>query len=350
MVETKQEEYKEEEREQIVDYLIALKKPLIAVFLEQHELLKSGTKANLRARIEDALEEGELMHSDIVNYLDLVAPWGKQHVFLYDGPTSPINQWRDRNWLRVRLNQVGADHYLNESIPLILPINLSVSSIQHFDERLRIIAVRRREHLERKHDQDRETISPDGKELILRAYERQVTRGLVIFEWNFVANIAMMQITQLPSGIRYQEVARAFSELVQDWIDLEKFQLVDVSAAIARLHALEENNNPETRTHSIDYMTPGGRRLEGRSASRLDPLLGEQVIDSALRNVRVGKGTGRIGNFYWLPKSEAPDFGNPLEKEVHVFIVGKSKRVRFTTPNTEEVVLYVLSRIREHCK
>ncbi len=278
MVDIDEQNYRADERDQIVKYLIALKKPLIAKFLEEHELPKSGTKSELRERVEDALENGNLQYSDLVSYIDSVAPWGKQHVFLYNGPEEDIQFWRDSSWVRRRLESVRAHHYLNRITPLILPIDLSVSSIQHSNERLRVIAVRRREHWERKPDQDQETFSADGHELILRAYERLVARGLVIFEWNLVSNTAMMQITQLPGGMRYHTVAQNISELVQDWIDLERFRLIDVSVAIARLHTLEEGDHAETRSHSIDYRTPGGRRLEGRSASRLDPLFGEWVI------------------------------------------------------------------------
>ena len=41
------------------------------------------TKEDLRQRFQEALDEGNLTYERLVDFLDSVAPWGKQHVFLY---------------------------------------------------------------------------------------------------------------------------------------------------------------------------------------------------------------------------------------------------------------------------
>jgi len=58
------------------------------------------------------------------------------------------------------------------------------------------------------------------------------------------------------------------------------------------------------------------------------------------------KGVGHLGNFYWLAGNKAGPAPNPLKGEVHVIIVGAKSRVNFPTPNTEEMVRYVLHRVR----
>jgi hypothetical protein len=76
-------DFNEDERDLIVTDLLALKKEQIGDFLARNDLPKSGTKEELRARIEEALENETLALSRIVQFLDEVIPWGKQHVCLY---------------------------------------------------------------------------------------------------------------------------------------------------------------------------------------------------------------------------------------------------------------------------
>jgi hypothetical protein len=72
---------------------------------------------------------------------------------------------------------------------------------------------------------------------------------------------------------------------------------------------------------------------------------GEPYIDEALDSVRK-HGLGHLGNFYWLKGTQPGPVANPLTGEVHVIIVGASSRINFPTPNTEDVVRYVLHRVR----
>jgi hypothetical protein len=124
-----------------------------------------------------------------------------------------------------------------------------------------------------------------------------------------------------------------------------RFTEMDLRKPIEKLHELEESGHGETRSHTINYRTLQGRRIEAKSASMDDPLLGEQPMDSLLRAVRKN-GVGQIGNFYWMP---AGNNRNPLTSDVHVIVVGAQNRINFPTPNDEPSVRYVLSRIRSHC-
>jgi hypothetical protein len=84
-----------EEQQALIDFVLALRKSHIQDFLKQVELPKSGTKEDLRERLQEALDEGELTYEQLVDFLDSVAPWGKQHVFLYHGPQHDIQAWKD---------------------------------------------------------------------------------------------------------------------------------------------------------------------------------------------------------------------------------------------------------------
>ncbi len=339
----------------LLSHVLALKKDRIQEFLGKHELGRSGTKAKIRERLEAALAAGTITTDSIVQLLDEVTPWGKQHVFLYRGPQSPIADWKRTDWLAELLRRHRLHDCLNASLPLTLPEEMTVSSVMHDGRRLRITAIRKRQWNERMPEHDERRTTDLGEPIELRAYVDRVTRGLVAFEWDLIANTAMLQVSQLPTGVQYEEVAEEFFGLVREWLDIGHFTIVDLRRAIRRLHELEENGARETRSHSINYRTLEGRRLEGTSASSGDPLLGEPVIDSALAAVRAN-GVGHLGNFYWCPNGTANGVAagasnghvSPLDADVHVVIHGHRNRINFTTPNDERTVRHVLSRIRIH--
>jgi hypothetical protein len=339
--------FTDEEQAQVVTDLLALKKAQIRDFLARSELPKSGTKEQIRERIEEKLDEGSLLLSQLVEFLDEVVPWGKQHVYLYKGPQSSIASWKKTNWLAKLLKKHRLGKYLNAKLPLALPEKMKVSSILHDGSRLRITAIKKREWWERDPDYDATTVTNEGDPVDLRAFVHRVTRGLVAFEWDLMANTAFLQISQLPRGSRYEEVAREFFDLIAGWLDVNRFSVVDLRRAIKKLHILEEARTGETRSHGINYRTLKGRRFEAKSASPADPLLGEPPLDAALAAVRKS-GVGHLGNFYWLPKRGTKPGGSLLSAEIHVVIVGQHNRIDFTTPNVEKTVRHVLSRIRSH--
>lgn len=341
-------EFTDEELAQLVTDLMVLKKPQIQVFLERVELHKSGTKAEIRDRIEAAMRNADLTPDRIVQFLDEVTPWGKQHVFLYKGPRASNSNWKKTEWVESLLKRHRLGKYLNASLPLALPEKMKVSSILHKGGTLRITAIKKREWSERNPAYDESTVTGDGDAIELRAFVHRVMRCLVAFEWNLTTNTAFLQISQLPTGVRYEEVAEEFFNLVGSWLDISQFSIIDLRASIQALHEREENGTAETRSHGINYRTLQGRRLEGRSASPADSLLGEPVIDVALAAVR-NSGVAQLGNFYWLSNGTTTPGVNPLEAEVHVIVVGQHNRISFPTPNREQTIRHVLSRIRSHC-
>ena len=337
--------FTEVEKKQIISDLLSLKKEQIAAFLGSVGKKKNGTKEVLRQWIENAVEDESLPIDSIVRFVDEVIPWGKQHVYMFRGPRSPIVNWRNEMWVFNLLRKHGMQQYLNTSLPLILPETMQISSIWHNPKRLRITAIKKRDWYERNEKYDSKTKTPEGKNVVLKGFEHEIVRSLVAFEWDLVLNEATLQIAQLPHGTEYSTIADEFFELTQEWIDRSLFTEMDLRRPIAKLHELEESGLGEIRSQTINYRTMQGRRIEAKSASMADPLLGEQPIDTMLNAVRK-TGVGQIGNFYWMP---ADNNRNPLTSDVHVIVVGAQNRINFPTPNDEPSVRYVLSRIRSHC-
>jgi hypothetical protein len=338
-------DYSAEERGALIDFVLALRKSHIQDFLKQVELSKSGTKEDLRERIHEALDGGDLTYERLVDFLDSVAPWGKQHVFLYQGPRGDVQAWKDPNHTQRLLKRHHVGKLFNARLPLILPEKLTLSSVTHVDGRLRVTAIEKREYTERRPEHDEEKETESGERITLRAYAHHLTRTLAAFEWDLNANVAMLQITQLQMDGDYERVAEQFTQLVSPWLDLKQFGPVDLRQVIQGLHEIEGKGQAEARSHGVHYRSPRGRRVSAHSPSPQDSVLGEKFLDDAMDSVRKN-GVGHLGNFYWLASKKLGLVADTLKDDVHVIIVAAKSRVNFPTPNSEEVVRYVLHRVR----
>jgi hypothetical protein len=338
-------DYSAEERQALIDFVLALRKSRILEFLKGVELFGSGTKQDLRDRLQEALDEGDLTYEQLIDFLDSVAPWGKQHVFLYHGPPNDVQAWKDPDHVHRLLKQHRIGKLFNARSPLILPEKLTLSSVTHADGRLRVTAIEKRDYTERtpEHDEGKETESGEG--ITFKAYMHHLTRTLAAFEWDLNANVAMLQITQLQEDGDYEKLSEQFRLLVKPWLDVKQFAAVDLRPVIRKLHELEKNGQAEARSHGIDYRSLQGTRVSARSPSPRASVLGEPFIDDAMDTVRQNS-VGHLGNFYWLADVKPGRAVNPLTGEVHVIIVGAKSRVNFPTPNAEDVVRYVLHRMR----
>ena len=340
-------DYTEEERHALVDFVLALKKPSIQGLLRSREIPTAGAKPELRERLEEALAGGVITHEQLVEFLDSVAPWGKQHVFPYKGPRGDLGVWKNPDSVHRELKRHHLGRLFNARFPVILPEKLTLSSVTHTGGKLRVSAVQKKEYSERASEHDKVTQDENGRRITLRAYLDYVSRTLVAFEWDLVANTAMVQITQLKRDMLYEEMAQEFFALVAGWLDIGKFEQLDISPAIDRLREFEKKKDgrAETRSHVIDYRSLRGYSLSAKSPSARYSVLGDDDIDTAMTGF-AKKGVGHLGNFYWLPGVNGGRVPNPLNGEVHTFIVGSKRRINFPTANTEEVVRYVLHRVR----
>jgi hypothetical protein len=334
-------DYSEEERELLLDFALQLKRDTLRQFLGEEGMASSGTKQNYRDRIATAIKDGTLTYPELVSLLDEHEPWKAQHVYLFSGPSN-LAKWRDEATLRKVLGSHHVAKYLNRRLPLILPPALTLSSIAHSPAGLRVTAVQRRDSWERAESLDRHADNNQHGKVQYRAFVHDISRGLVAFDWDFLTNRASLHITRLPSHFTYDAARDAFAGLINNWLDIDLFTQTDLRPAIGFFHRLEATEKAETRSHGIDYTSPEGRRISGRSASATDPLLGEALVDGILNSVRL-KGTGHTGNFFFLPN------GNELDREVHVVLLADASRVTLTATNSEAAVRYVLRRVRDAC-
>jgi hypothetical protein len=65
----------------ILDLLLAHKKKFTADFLKEKDLQFSGTRTELRDRIEDYVTKDKIKPSQLISLLDEIEGWGEQHVY-----------------------------------------------------------------------------------------------------------------------------------------------------------------------------------------------------------------------------------------------------------------------------
>jgi hypothetical protein len=336
----------ESEQQLLIDFLFSLRKERIVEFLRAHNVRRSGTRDELRQHVLEAFESGELTTENVVRLLENVEPWAKQHVILYRVGDGMSSAWMSDLAIRGRLARHGVDHLLGQSLPVVLPLELTLVGIQvDPGQTVVVTAVERREHVERNRHFDAEPEVIDGMEVERRGYVHVTSRGLLTLRWDLQAGVAGLHISQAWSGYSYDDAEKRFADVVSPWLTFSGFSRSDLSQAVKKLHQMEADGTGETRSSRVGF-TKAQRRVEVSTTSVGQSLTGDPTVDGAVSMVAT-HGSGRLGNFFWLPGDGGHD--NPIkgENSVHtVVLAGDDSRVHFMLPTSEEVVTYVLQRIR----
>jgi hypothetical protein len=339
------EENSNSERDLLIEYLVSLRLDRARDFLRRSELPSSGTRVDLRERLQEGFDRGDITTGSLILFLDEVEPWGKQHVLFYDAPRNSRG-WSSPEAVREELQRSELRNLIDEPLPLALPEALSISSVRVDDRGVSILAVERRDHVERV-----ETLDPppeqfsDGRLVEYRAYERVVTRGIVLFRWDMINGSAALHISQGTTAYSYDDAEARFQRLVGGVMPIDQFARRDLRLAIRRLYDQEVAGDGEVRSHRFRYRSAMGRDVDIASPTAAVSVLGESFIDQALSLV-ASRSAGRIGNFYWLSRKGPVPTSNPIPREQHVVVLGEEGRVHFMTASSEPIVSYVLQRLR----
>lgn len=322
---------KPEELEILLEFLLSHKKEYIANFLREKGLYSSGTKSTLKERLVNYIDHDEISIENLVDLLDEIEGWGNQHIYIYTGPNSLLELWKDAKWVKRHLTKKKLEGLLNKKLPLILPDSPQLSSIKYSDEQLRIIWVEKRKWEDRIPDKDEVRDN-----LIMKAYLPRISRGLIVFEWNLISNQALFMIQRLPRGSNYEATFDEYIEKMKRIIDISHFDIVKLRPAIKRIESSDE-----TRRRQINFETTRGGNINFKSSTRDDDYQDDPTLSNA-RSALGNRVSGSLGNFYWLPCSN-------LERAIHTHIYGRFNRAGFFGECREEEVRYVLSRIRNYC-
>jgi len=322
-----------EELALLVDYLFAHRKHHVQSFLGEHGIPRTGTKLQLRERLQQSRNDGHFRVLDLITLLDRIEGWGNQHCYLFRAADSRAASWRKQSTVEKTLRENRCIGLLNKRRPLLLPERPTLSSISWSEQRVRLLWVERREWEERLADQD---FSRDG--VLFKAHRPALERGITSFDWDLVSGHAALMIQRLPSGTRYDTIRDRYLKELEPLVAISTFELVRASRGIGRIEASGEARSRqlahETRRGSRATFTSRGRK---RDAFTDDPDL--NASRAALRDT-----AAVLGNFYWQP------MGDKLKREVHLKLYAQDQRVGVFGELNEVEVRYVLSRIRHHCR
>lgn len=321
--------------DQVLELLGAHRQDRLKELLKKFKLRTTGTREVRLNTLREGVEAGLLEVRDLVTHLNEIESWGKQHIYLFDAPERLSKEWQDGRRLKETLEKSGRQGLLSKPLPLILPSDVTLASVEYTDNRIRLLWVEKRTWHERLPDDDHQDAKRD--DIIYRAYKFRQERGVTVFEWNLRTLEAMLMIKQLSRGSDYDKKFEEYRELMKGLVDISNFEPLKLSKAIKALE-----HSKEVRPRQLNWSTESGGSASFKS-SRAE--VGYKA-DKQLVRARDGLGEnvqGLLGNFYWKDTDH-------LTTEVHATIHGSSSRVAFGRQDIEKDVRHVLSRIRFHSK
>jgi hypothetical protein len=179
------------EVELLLDCALAHKADNLRGFLTQVELPRSGTKDVLRERLRQYLLSNGQHMLTLTEFLNRIEGWGKQHVYLYDGPSGLSGRWQDEEYVKGVIRGNGLLRLFNQARPIVLPEQTKLASIEWSQQRVRFTWNEKREWLERREDADKEE---PREGLIYRAWQQKKARGTLVFDWNLQTGNTMLMI------------------------------------------------------------------------------------------------------------------------------------------------------------
>jgi hypothetical protein len=321
--------------EQIVEYVFDHRKEAVKTFLAARDLPVSGTKDELRQRVETGLKDGSVTAEDLIALLDTIEGWGNQHLYLYESPAADMRVWKDETKAKKRLGDSGFGDLFNRRRPLVLPNSPTLSAVEWTKTRVRFVWVEKRRWDARLEEKDR---PPNAQGISYKAYEEQLARGITTFDWNLVSGEAALMIQQLPRGENYADVRAHYEAELSPILDLSTFTRRRIRTAIRNIEKSKEALN---RKIELETARGGGASYTSKGKKS------DAYADPDLKNSRAalgGKTTSKNGNFYFLPKP------GKLTRMIHVKLYSKDQRVGIFGECIESEVEYVLSRVRQHSR
>jgi len=331
----------DEEFDQVLDYLFANTKDPISGFLQSLELPYSGNKDVLRERVVTAVRDGITTQAAVVDLLNGIEGWGNQHVYLYQTTVEQRRPWRTEGRARQRLARIEAAPLMNERLPIVLPEEPTLVSVEWSPDYVRFVWVEKRAYTQRRQDLDRvEGDLEDEVEagaIIFKAFEGKVQRAVTTFDWNLNNGHAALLIHQLQSGENYADIRAEYESAIDEAVGVSNFQRIRISRAIERLV-----ESDETRNRQVEEATAIGGQARLTSGSRADDITDDPGLVGAKDGL--GNTSPVMGNFYWL--QAVPN----LEREIRTKLYATDQRVGIFKQCTETEVRHVLSRIRHFAR
>ena len=340
-----------EERNLLLRFLLSHKNELVVNQLRcrnpKIKVLRGLTQANLRIRVEELLDTGEISLDDIVAILNKLEGWGQQQIYLYRFNDSETlrNQWLNKDWGQHFEENNMADIF-NAIRPLAAPNELTLITVEYPQDResIRFIWAQNRSETAREESKD-----PDPgawgdntgsmlERIILRAYRETMARDITSFEWNIKSGEAMLMIRKL-SGREYKEVHDKIWLELKNIIPVDDFQQLSISKLIKNLN-LDNTDEVIIRKATFKSMDNDGTILvaSGNQEDAFEDHVLERTRTGFIEDVN-----GLRSNIRWKINKK---------KDIGIELYARKsgdQRIGISAQELEEDIRYVLQRIRTYC-
>jgi len=342
--------YNPQELNTLLTLLFKHNKKHLDNFLKEYGIPYSYDKPKLRELVKDHVVANKLTFDELVGLLNKIEGWGKQQIYLYKAPDHISRLWQDESRVRNLLEQADVGDLFNQSRSLILPDHPTLTSIDWTAQNVRFVWIEKRPWRERVPGEDKnENQSRENPELkgdpilVWDAYRVNYSRSLIVFDWNFITNDAMLLIQRVHNGREnYVSIRDRFEAELSNIIDMNSFEKVRLSYG---LRLIEKSD--ETRRHKMTFQSIANRgKIAVASPNRHDDVFEDEVIEG-IQVVLGDRVAGLLGNFYWFPVD------GQLSCEVYTLIYGskaEDQRIGILAAHKEQDIRYVLSRIRHYCR
>ncbi|HVS80884.1 MAG TPA: hypothetical protein VHE60_04055 [Pyrinomonadaceae bacterium] len=321
----------EEDAEALIGLLATHPLRILRPFLRGYGIPLYENKALIIQSIRNAVASGGVPAADLISILDQIEGWGNQHSYLYRSTVEAGDAWSSENGCREILRKNGLAHLCNRRNPALIPDRLHLSSVCCSGDRVVFQWTDKRVTKFRLPDQDHE----DGDVMFL-VFRRIVTRGVITFDWDLTTGHAALMIQRLPTGTDYGAVKSRIEHELEPLIGIRGFKQLRLAGAVDEIE-----QSGEARRRQYKHETERGSVASFTSASRTRDAFDDPALEDARK--ALGPATvALLGNFYWTPAA------GRLEREIHVKLYPKDKRVGIFGACSEAEVRYLLSRIRHH--
>jgi hypothetical protein len=314
----------------LLDLLFSHRMSWVQDFLRTNDLPVSGTKDELRERIEDLRAAETISIADLITLLESVEGWGNQHAYLYRAGDMLLDFFSNETQVKAKLKSRRCLDLFNRAVPLVLPAVPTLTTIQWSADRIRFVWIERRPWRKRLPEQDQKT-----ETIEFDAFRPMMSRGMVSFSCDLTSGHAELLIQRLPSGENYAAEKTKFQNLLAQFFDVAQLTPVLVARAIKKF-----DDDQKVRKRACQFSTLLGSGVSYTSRSPQEDVYNDPSIKKA--HAALGKNmAGRLGNFY-SPMGD--------ESEAHFKLYGKDQRVGIFGELTEGEVRDVLASIRKYCK
>ncbi len=320
----------------------------IKELLREKKIPIGANKDDFERNLNEAIESGQFVLTDVEKWLDSVEGWGNQHVYLYRISPALQRELTPEN-IRERVRQAKLDSVWNKATILSFPEDPQLTSISFDDSVLRLVWQEASTNWIAVHEKD--YTKEEGLDTYeYHAFRKGELRIITRFEAHLDEKIAGLFI---PIPIVKEEHALAIKtsmDVLEQLFDLQSLQSCqfDISTILKNLDQACATGDPQVgkaiKTHK-SRLAAGGSYVEF-AAEGIDNAYGDE---QAIQNVRLSVRSpqlrsfhGAEGVFIFQPVGVSDSLVRPLRVQLYG---QREKRIRLWAQMSVGEVWSILTKL-----